>query len=229
MNDALAIKDLRFAYASAGPRVLDITSLTLPAGSQCLLRGSSGCGKSTLLHAVAGLIEPDAGTVRVAGRDIHQLQGSARDRYRGQTLGMIFQTFNLLSGFTAIENTMMPMLFSQAIPPAQQRERASSLLTSLGITQHSTPVQSLSVGQQQRVAVARALACKPALVLADEPTASLDPANAAAAIAMIQAACRESNAALLCVSHDPALGDGFDRVLSFADLSTAAAGATGVA
>jgi putative ABC transport system ATP-binding protein len=141
---------------------------------------------------------------------MHALKGAARDRFRGRSVGMVFQTFNLLHGFSAIENVMVAMLMSDT-PKADWRPRAEALLGSLGIERLDAPVEELSVGQQQRVAVARALACRPTLVLADEPTASLDPENAANAVAVLRAACREQGAALLVVSHDPSLEQHFAR------------------
>lgn len=222
---ALDISRLRFRYPGSEPAghwIVDVASITLEPGEQLLLRGGSGVGKSTLLHLIAGLIDPDEGDVRVAGTSIHSLRGPRRDHFRGRRIGMIFQTFNLLHGFTALENVMMAMKFSD-IPRVEHRKRAAELLSRLGIERlHALP-ETLSVGQQQRVAVARAVACRPVLVLADEPTASLDPDNADAAVDLIRHACREHNAALLCVSHDPAIGRHFARCRSFADLAGRAA------
>lgn len=210
---ALDIRDLHFAYArddDDAPFSLSMPGLSVAKGEQVLLTASSGAGKSTLLNLIAGLIDPDKGNVRVAGQDVHALHGAARDAFRGRHIGMIFQTFNLLQGFTAIENVKAALMFS-SVPQSQHPSRAGELLTSLGIDRHHRPADRLSVGQQQRVAVARALACEPTIVLADEPTASLDPENAAGAIALIQQACRARGAALLCVSHDPAMRARFER------------------
>jgi ABC-type lipoprotein export system ATPase subunit len=210
----LEIRDLRFRYAAsdlAEGWTIDIQSLDLARGEQMLLRGGSGRGKSTLLQLIAGLMEPAGGAVIIDGTAIQGLGGAARDRFRGEHIGMIFQTFNLLFGFSAIENVMMALMFSR-LPQRDHRARAAALLKHLGIDRVDRDVTRLSVGQQQRVAVARAVACDPALVLADEPTASLDPDNAAAAIELIQSACRERGAALLCVSHDPAMAERFARV-----------------
>jgi len=153
--------------------------------------------------------------VEVAGIRMSALRGAARDEARGKRVGMIFQTFNLLHGFSALENVLAALMFS-AIPPAEHEARARGLLGTLGLGADlaDAEVDRLSVGQQQRVAVARALAGRPALVLADEPTASLDPENAAAAIALIQDACRADGAALLCTSHDPSLRARFARTES---------------
>lgn len=225
---ALSIRGLRFRYgrapvpspadggalAGAAGWIVDLPALTLEPGAQMLLVGRSGCGKSTLLQLVAGLLDPVEGEVSVAGQRVHALGGGARDRWRGRNIGMIFQTFQLLPGFTALESVMMALHFAGEAPKAQ-RERASSLLRELGIERLDAPCEELSVGQQQRVAVARAVACRPALVLADEPTASLDPETADTAMDLVQETCRRSGAALLCTSHDPRMERRFDgRALS---------------
>lgn len=184
-----------------------------------MLTGSSGCGKSTLLHLIAGLIDTDAGAIRIAGADMTGTPRHRRDLLRAGRIGMIFQTFNLLTGFTALQNVMAAMMFSTTIAPREHHSRASDLLSSLGIQRVNADVGELSIGQQQRVAVARALACRPALVLADEPTASLDPENSAAAIDLIQTACRDNGAALLCVTHDPAVATRFARRFNISDLA----------
>lgn len=229
---ALKITDLEFRYRASGadngerPWALRVPGLVLSRGEQVLLTGGSGTGKSTLLHLIAGIEDPDRGTVEIAGQNIHLLRGAARDQFRGRHIGMIFQTFNLLHGFSALENVLAALMFS-AIPAREHRARAMDLLARLGIQRvHATP-DRLSVGQQQRVAVARAVACDPALVLADEPTASLDPENAAVAIDLIRTACRERGAALLCVSHDPAVGAMFEQRIDFAGLVGSGGAATG--
>ncbi len=214
---ALHIDTLRYRYTPTGPWVVDIASLTLDPGQQLLLTGSSGRGKSTLLYLIAVLIEPSHGSITIHAQDIHALQGHKRDEFRGQRIGMIFQTFNLLHGFSAAENVMLAMMFSN-IPRREHRPRACELLEHLGVDRPDAPPEQLSIGQQQRVAVARAVACKPDLVLADEPTASLDPENAAGAMDLIQTTCRESGAALLCVSHDPTMAERFERRASLDEL-----------
>jgi putative ABC transport system ATP-binding protein len=215
---ALQITGLRYRYPGGADWVVDIASLELAEGEQALLTGRSGRGKSTLLYLIAGLMEPGEGRVLVHGEDMHALRGHKRDEFRGRAVGMIFQTFNLLQGFSAAENVMLPMMFSD-IPRAEHAKRAHELLEHLGVDRPDAPPERLSIGQQQRVAVARAVACRPRLVLADEPTASLDPENAAGAMELIQAACRESGAALLCVSHDPGMAARFVRRASLDELS----------
>lgn len=219
--DALNIQHLKFCYGPfAGRWTLDIAALRLAPAEQLLLTGGSGSGKSTLLHLIAGIDDPHEGVVEVAGRKIHQLHGASRDQFRGRHIGMIFQTFNLLLGFSAIENVMAALMFS-SIPPAEHRTRAAALLTKLGIERQNAKPNELSVGQQQRIAVARAVVCDPILVLADEPTASLDPESSGAAMDLIQSLCREKNASLLCVSHDPAMKDRFPKRASLAELRSA--------
>lgn len=208
-SPALEIARLHFRYGDRGFE-LQLPSLTLSRGEEMLLVGRSGCGKSTLLQLIAGLVDPMSGAVKVGGQDMHALRGAARDRFRGRSIGMVFQTFNLLPGFTALENVLVAMLMSD-LPKVEWNTRAEALLRSLGIERLDARTEELSVGQQQRVAVARALACRPTLVLADEPTASLDPENSANAVRVLRDACREQGAALLVVSHDPALEQHFAR------------------
>jgi len=221
---ALLVSGLKFRYKQRNPGafgyVLDLPNLSVAAGEQLLLTGGSGTGKSTLLQLIAGLCDPDEGIVEVAGTHIHELRGAARDAFRGRTIGMIFQTFNLLHGFSALENVLAALMFS-TIHEDEHRTRATTLLSRLGISDTNARVERMSVGQQQRVAVARALACAPKLVLADEPTASLDPENASAAMELIRGACAEAGASLLCVSHDPTLIPSFARVESLATIAAA--------
>lgn len=227
---ALDISGLRFTYPGAhhaAKPVVDVAALAIAPGEMVLLTGGSGSGKSTLLQLIAGLLDPDSGRVLVGGTNIHELHGPQRDRFRGERVGMIFQTFNLLHGFSALENVMAALMFS-AIPSRTHRDLALAALARLGIERIDAPVQTLSVGQQQRVAVARAIVCGPVLVLADEPTASLDPENAAGAMDLIQSvvsgATGEVKPALLCVSHDPAMVTRFPRVERLHELRSDASG-----
>ena len=221
---ALLIRDLSFTYpVSSGDGdqptrwSLAIPRLEIARAEQVLLSASSGAGKSTLLSLIAGLMDPDSGSVEIDGQRIHALRGAARDRFRGARVGVIFQTFNLLVGFSALENVMAALYFG-GVPEREHASRAKELLSRLGITRAGALVERLSVGQQQRVAVARAMACRPALVLADEPTASLDPENAGVAMELVQGVCKEQGAALLCVSHDPSMTARFPRRESLAGL-----------
>lgn len=219
-SPALEIQGLRFRYPreAASAWTVAISSLALGRGEQILLTGGSGTGKSTLLQLISGLLDPNEGSVTIAGVSLHGIRGAARDLYRGRHIGMIFQTFNLLHGFTAAENVMAALMFS-TIPRGEHRPRAVDLLATLGIAKPDAMVDELSIGQQQRVAVARAVACDPVLVLADEPTASLDPENASTAMELIQTACAKRGAALLCTSHDPAIASRFARRVDLASLA----------
>ena len=217
----LEIEGLRKEYRDPeGTRevVLDLPSFRLGSGERVALAGSSGSGKTTLLHCIAGILAPDAGSIRLDGIDLTTLSEPARDRLRAETLGYVFQSFHLLQGFSALENVLLGMAFG----PGPDRAWAVHLLRELGLEHrlHHLPRQ-LSVGQQQRVALARALANRPRLVLADEPTGNLDPHRAQEAIGMLFQLCGEVGAALLLVSHDPAVLERFDVRYDLAELNLA--------
>lgn len=200
--------------------VIDVPTFQLEAGAQTALSGPSGSGKTTFLNLIAGILAADGGSIRFDGSDLALLSESARDRHRARSFGYIFQTFNLLQGFTCVENVLLGMAFG----PGPDRSRAEDLLKRMGLGNrlHHYPRQ-LSTGQQQRVAVARALANRPKLILADEPTGNLDPANARAALVLIRETCRESGASLLLVSHDPEVLARFgSNPLSLGELNRAA-------
>ena len=215
----LEITDLKKSFVSPdGERVqvIDIAHFTLPDGAQVALRGTSGSGKTTFLHLVSGILAPDSGRIIVAGQNLTALTEAQRDRVRATSIGYIFQTFNLLQGFTALENVVLAMTFGGRADYAF----AASLLTKVGLQERLNyrPAQ-LSVGQQQRVAVARALANRPKLILADEPTGNLDERNAKEALALIRAVCREFGAALLLVTHAPEILGQFEEVRELNELS----------
>lgn len=220
----LDVRDLRKGFT--GPdgttlEVVNIPSFSLGAGEERALRGESGCGKTTFLNLVSGILAADSGSVLIDGADMAALPEPKRDRLRAEKLGYIFQTFNLLQGFTVLENVVLGMSFSgSGADPA----RAKALLERVGLGHRLDHFpRQLSTGQQQRVAVARALANRPALVLADEPTGNLDPKNARESLALIRDACRENGAALLLVSHDEAVLAQFGKVADFASLNAAMA------
>jgi len=196
--------------------IIDIPSFSLEAGRQLALRGESGSGKTTFLHLIAGILAADSGSILLTGRDMARLSEPARDRLRAETVGYIFQTFNLLQGYSCLENVMLGMAFGGAA----DHGRAQAMLERVGLAHrlHHLPRQ-LSTGQQQRVAVARALVNRPKLVLADEPTGNLDRKNAREALALIRETCRENGAALLLVSHDPDVLSVFEDVRDFAELN----------
>jgi putative ABC transport system ATP-binding protein len=187
--------------------ILDIPSFHIDAGELVALEGQSGSGKSTLLNVISGISRPDSGHVLISGLDIVKLAESQRDRLRADRVGLIFQQFNLLPGFTALENVLVAMSFGSAFA---DKVRAESLLESVGLADrlHHKPA-ALSIGQQQRVAVARALANRPRILLADEPTASIDPAHQQQVIDLLQTTCQDENVALLVVTHAPEIAKQF--------------------
>ena len=195
-------------------RVLDVPRFALDAGEQAVLLGASGGGKTTLLNVIAGLTLPDAGTVQVGGTQLTRLPEPARDRFRAERIGYIFQTFHLLAAFTALENVLLGMSFTGrgSSRGAAGRRRAAALLDRVGLSHRAgNKPHQLSVGERQRVAVARALAGDPLLMLADEPTANVDVAHRDAVLDLIQAACEENRVALLLVTHDREAAARFGR------------------
>lgn len=204
--------------------VLDVPSFSISSGEQVALLGSSGSGKTTLLHVIAGIVAPDSGTVQIdaggAKSNIAALAEAQRDRFRGQHIGYIFQTHHLLPGFTALENVMLGMSFTGR---SADRAWAERLLTEVGLKDrlHYKP-SKLSVGQQQRVAVARALANRPSLVLADEPTGALDYVNAQQVLDLIRKLCDEVKASLLIVTHDRSIAAQLSRTVDLYEINRAA-------
>lgn len=216
-HPVVEVKNLNYRYPGSPHSAVSVECLRVQTAEQIVLTGQSGCGKSTLLHLIAGLMDPTSGAIHIEGTSINRLRGSKRDRFRGQHIGMVFQTFHLLHGFSVIENILAALMFSD-LPRSKHRARALALLETLGIDTPNTKVDELSIGQQQRVAVARAIACSPTVVLADEPTAALDPEFATAAMDLLQDACRSIGAALICVTHDMSLVGRFDRHERLGDL-----------
>jgi ABC-type lipoprotein export system ATPase subunit len=199
--------------------VVSVEKFSLEEKAQVALSGESGSGKTTLLHLIAGILKPDSGSITIGGREMSALSEPARDRLRATTIGYIFQTFNLLQGYTCLENVLLGMSFG----PGVDRAFAHALLRRVGLENRLKHYpRQLSTGQQQRVAVARALANRPKLVLADEPTGNLDHKNAAEALSLIREACKENGAALLLVSHDREVLGRFDLVHDLARINAAA-------
>jgi putative ABC transport system ATP-binding protein len=217
----LAISALQKSFRTPeGERklIVDVPSFSVAPGQQLALRGESGSGKTTFLHLIAGILAADSGSILLGERDMAALGESARDRLRAESLGYIFQTFNLLQGYSCLENVMLGMAFGAGI----DRDRATAMLVRVGLGHRLNHYpRQLSTGQQQRVAVARALANHPKLVLADEPTGNLDHKNARESLALIRETCRENGATLLLVSHDPGVLATFEDVQDFAVLNRA--------
>jgi ABC-type lipoprotein export system ATPase subunit len=217
----LEIKNLKKSFVSPGGgthRVVDIAYFSLDSGGQMALAGESGSGKTTFLHLVSGVLKPDSGEISLDGNRMDLLPEAGRDSLRSKLLGYVFQNFNLLQGMTALENVELAMRFGTGV----DKERAVSLLKRMGLSErlHHYPRQ-LSMGQQQRVAVARALANRPKLVLADEPTAHLDHVRGREAVTLMREVCGEFGAALLVVSHDREVLSNFKQVEQFERLNRA--------
>ena len=220
------IEDLTFAWKQ-GPRVLDIPAFRLDAGERVFLRGPSGSGKSTLLGLIAGVLPPQSGTVRVLGEDMVALSASRRDRLRADHVGVIFQMFNLVPYLSVTGNVLLPLRFSPARRKAASADPAAEarrLLARLGLEDDvllSRRVSDLSVGQQQRVAAARALIGAPQLIIADEPTSALDADARDRFIALLSEEVERSGASLLFVSHDASLAHLFTRAVDLAEINRA--------
>lgn len=172
-------------------------------GTHMALWGPSGCGKTTMLNLIGGLLRPDEGTITVNGREIQGMREVETDQFRAENVGFVFQTFNLLGPFSALQNVMLGMRFSDSLPSSQWKGRAVELLERVGLGHrlHSKPA-TLSVGERQRVAIARALANNQKLVLADEPTGSLDPKTSEEVMDLLLELCRENDVTLLLVTHE---------------------------
>jgi len=222
----LAVTDLKKSFVGPDGERVDIVSvpqLSLAAGDQMALRGESGSGKTTFLNMIAGILAADSGRVMLDGVEMTALSEAKRDRLRAEKLGYIFQTFNLLQGYTVLENVVLGMSFG---PRGADKAHAKEVLERMGLGHRLDHFpRQLSTGQQQRVAVARALANRPRLVLADEPTGNLDRKHSGEALKLIREVCRENGAALLLVSHDEMVLNQFESRKDFADINQAMKGA----
>lgn len=176
------------------------------------MHGGSGSGKTTFLHLIAGILRPDSGLIELQGKDVGKMSNSERDILRATQIGYVFQSFNLLQGFTCLENLEVAMSFTRNF----NTDIAVELLERVGLQDRlSYYPHQLSVGQQQRVALARAMVNQPKLILADEPTGNLDPINAQKAVELVSELCEEKKITLLVVSHDSKIIDNFDRKLNW--------------
>jgi ABC-type lipoprotein export system ATPase subunit len=200
----LTITDLVVEREDAG-RIVDRASLVVEPGAVVAITGPSGSGKTTLLYAIAGLVKADAGTVAWGGLDLTALSEPARDRWRLDTVGLVFQDFQLLGELGVLDNILLPVRFDHNRTPAALTQRARTLAARVGLAGRKLRASMLSRGEQQRVAIARALMRAPRLILADEPTASLDPASGARVADLLIEAAQDAAASVLFVSHDAAL------------------------
>lgn len=222
---ALSLSDAAFGWPGArgrgGFRLL-CPAFAMTGGESVLLLGESGSGKSTLLSLICGINAADSGRVAVAGTDLATLRPGQRDRFRAEQIGVIFQQFNLLPYASVADNIELPLRCAPQRRKRTAQGAAASLCTALGLPDDvlTTPAGRLSVGQQQRVAAARALIGGPGLIVADEPTSALDAATQGVFLDLLFAQARDAGTALLMVSHDARLGDRFDRVVHLHDIVT---------
>ncbi len=222
------LRDVRFSYPGRrSATVLDIEALEVAADERVFLHGPSGSGKTTLLGLLAGVLVPDAGSVRVLGEDLARMGGAARDRFRAEHLGYVFQMFNLIPYLSVRANITLPCRLSAArrarLGGRDANVVADDLARQLDLTALiDEPVTALSVGQQQRVAVARALIGAPELVVCDEPTSALDHDRRDRFLGLLFASCEAAGSALVFVSHDLTLAPRFSRTVALRDVNRAA-------
>jgi len=217
----LLAEGLRLAYRSSGEAtvqtVVDIDRLEILRGEQLVLTGPSGAGKTSLLYVLTGIQPPNVGVVHWDGVDLIQLGESARDAWRGTNVGFIFQDFHLVPGMTVLQNVLLPRSFRRFRPNRQLVHHAHSLLERLGAPPSNRRIETLSRGEQQRVALVRALAHKPQIIVADEPTASLDARNGELIKNLLFETSADLGLTLIVVSHDPRLLAASSRVLWLQD------------
>ncbi|MDH5368545.1 MAG: ATP-binding cassette domain-containing protein [Gammaproteobacteria bacterium] len=226
---AIQIKQLEFSWKENLPLTLNIEKLDIQNGERVFIKGASGSGKSTLLSLLGGVLLPQKGNVEILGQKINNLNGTARDIFRSNHIGFIFQMFNLLPYLSVIENVTLPLHFSdqrkhRVLKNSNIKKEAMRLLSHLDLTDKnilSRSTHELSVGQQQRVAAARALIGSPEIVIADEPTSSLDTDRRDAFIDLLVNECNENKSTLIFVSHDQTLEHHFDRSISLNSINQA--------
>jgi putative ABC transport system ATP-binding protein len=229
MDAAVALRDVSFSYRS-GPPVLSIAELDIARRERIFVYGPSGSGKTTLLGLLAGVLQAEHGSVNVLGQELTRLSGARRDAFRALHVGYIFQMFNLIPYLSVTDNITLPCRIHAErrarLNGRSAEDEARRLMEHLGIgALASKPVTELSVGQQQRVAAARALIGAPELIIADEPTSALDTNRREAFLKLLFESCAEAGATLVFVSHDQQLQPLFDRGISLPELNAVAAAA----
>ena len=226
---AIRLAGVEFAYGNDAP-VVDIAELDVARGERLFVEGPSGSGKSTLLCLVAGILTPTAGTVDVLGESVSTMGAAARDRFRAEKIGFVFQMFNLLPYLSLVDNVVLPCHFSRTRSAvalqnsASLSDEAERLLARLGLgvsALRGRRVTELSIGQQQRVAVARALIGRPPLVVADEPTSAMDATARVAFVELLLEECAIAGSTVVFVSHDPSLAASFERSVSMTEINAA--------
>lgn len=228
MTNLVEIRNLKFKYPSSTNLTLDISDLTIPKGTKVFLHGPSGTGKSTLLELLAGVLSPSEGQVKILNENLNELSSSAKDIFRSNHIGYIFQSFNLIPYLSVKENISLPLYFSKEkrhkVSTENEIKTISDLTKTLGIEQLlDKKITELSVGQQQRVAAARALIGSPELILADEPTSALDYDHREKFIRLLFSVAEKNNSTVIFVSHDKSLEKIFDRTISLAEINKAGA------
>lgn len=222
---AIELKNLRFSYLSPkneSPWLIDIPELKIKKGETVFIYGPSGGGKTSFLEILSGILQPQGGSVKVGGTDLVNLSAAQRDDFRAQNMAFVFQSFNLIPYLSVEENILLPLALRGKKDISDEKLRLPSLVERLGLTSLlSKSIAQLSVGQQQRVAVARALLGRPQILLADEPTSSLDFDNRERFLKLMFDIAQESQSTIVFVSHDRSLERMFDRSLSFVELNRA--------
>ncbi len=231
--DAVSFADVRYSWPGPSPFTLTIARFILRRGEKLLLLGPSGSGKSTFLSLLAGIVVPDEGRIDVAGINMAELSGAARDRFRVDNFGIIFQMFNLLPYASLVDNVLLPLRFSKvrrsnALIEGSLDDVARRMLSALGLDPSVVAMSkaaNLSVGQQQRVAAARALIGAPQIIVADEPTSALDRNTEGAFIKLLFSQSEKAGTSVIMVSHDEGLAGHFDRVVRLQDVAVSERGA----
>lgn len=213
---SLSISGLSVRYAGLSTPVLSVDSLNLSAGEKIAVTGASGSGKSTLVNIVTGLERIREGHVAWGGKAIESLTETQRDRWRGQNIGLIMQDFHLLPGLSAMDNVLLPVRLSRCMTP-ERAARAVFLLDKVGIGRKDQKIDTMSRGEMQRVAIARALLRKPGVIVADEPTASLDPENSTSVGRLLVDLARIEGSTLIVITHDVTLAQRLDRHIELAN------------
>ena len=225
-NPIVEIKQLVFSWNQNLDPVLDIESLAIEPGQSLFIQGPSGSGKTSLLNLIGVVTAPNSGIIKILGQDVSEIKGSAKDKFRVDHVGFIFQQFNLVPYLSVLENVTLPCHFSKSRKSKTENldTQAHRLLTDLGMAKDkllNKPVTELSVGQQQRVAAARALIGSPEIIIADEPTSALDSDAREAFIELLFQECKQSNSTLIFVSHDRSLAKLFDQQIDLPTINRA--------
>jgi putative ABC transport system ATP-binding protein len=213
----LTLRDLSFRYRDSG-FTLTLPEFAVAGGERAAIIGPSGCGKTTLLHLIAGILQPDGGTIEVERTNLAAMDDAARRSFRIRRIGLVFQEFELIEYLDVLDNILLPCRLHPDLPlTGEARDRACALAERVGLGEKlHRPIRGISHGERQRTAICRALVASPALILADEPTGNLDPENRAIALDLLEQYSTEHNAALVVATHDHELLHRFTRVLDMA-------------